>query len=249
MRLHLGGAASDPESLGLSDLCSVLESLSKILHHHGDVESPKGSEPVVSLRTIERTESTDIELSLSEPGIEVFSDLTAKLTDLDGPKDRFSRDVLNELRDLDKKLASRGLEAHVRENNDLKIHGASLALPFELKTIRGTTTLYGLCVRAGGERKKSAQLRLLGEASLRTVQLASTDLATRLGKRLYDKVGLSGDAEWNAYSWELESFKATKLLPFRDVGVAAAVESVKDVAAGTLDELDALDYVRSLRGT
>jgi hypothetical protein len=82
-------------------------------------------------------------------------------------------------------------------------------------THQGITTLYGECIRTGGTSKRSATLRLLN-GKVKNVRLATKSLAQELGHRLYQVVGLEGEATWNSETNDLMDFRARNINSFSD---------------------------------
>lgn len=118
---------------------------------------------------------------------------------------------------------------------------------------RGYTTLYGRCYRSGGEKYKTAQLRLLDGSSI-TIQLKTQDLAEAIGKRHFQTVGLSGEAEWSVDGNKLVSFRAECLTEYSDresdgkeSTVIQSLEALAQAAGNRWDNVDPEEFVREQR--
>jgi hypothetical protein len=110
--------------------------------------------------------------------------------------------------------------------------------------VRGTTTLYGRCIRVGGVRPKA-------EISLRqggTLFIDVTEqIAKDLGRRLYDEVCILGEASWETATWTIQGFRATAISPYSPTDLAAAFEQLAAAAGTHWDGVDAIEYVQHCR--
>ena len=110
--------------------------------------------------------------------------------------------------------------------------------------VRGTTTLYGRCIRVGGVRPKA-------EISLHqggTLFIDVTEhIAKDLGRRLYDEVCIIGEATWETETWTIQGFMATTVSPYCPTGVADAFEQLAAAAGAHWDGVDAIEYVERCR--
>lgn len=111
--------------------------------------------------------------------------------------------------------------------------------------LTGTTTLYGRVTRVGGDEPK-ARIEL---SSGEKVSCAVTvDMAKELGRRLYDRVGLTGTAVWNAETWGIDGFTVTQIEGYIDRSPATVVKELRDRFGHYFDEIEDADtFVRSLR--
>jgi hypothetical protein len=71
--------------------------------------------------------------------------------------------------------------------------------------------------------------------------------ARELGWRLYEEIGLQGDAEWRSDTRELQAFVVARIIPFRRGGVLEAFEEVAAAAGDRWKGVDAAKFVDSLR--
>lgn len=115
----------------------------------------------------------------------------------------------------------------------------------QLPHICGETTIYGSVKRIGGERPGARVEILSGE----TITCIMTEkIARRLAHKLYDFVGLSGTAYWNATTLALERFEVDSITEYEDTPIDEAVQSLADVAAPYFTDIDDVDrYVAALR--
>lgn len=104
--------------------------------------------------------------------------------------------------------------------------------------MRGTTSLYGMVIRVGGEEPPRARLRLLNGRTI-TCELAhrkSWALAQILGARLYQVVGVRGEAVTSVADRSLISFRIDRLLPYGMVGIERALNGIAEFGLGHVFE-------------
>lgn len=154
-------------------------------------------------------------------------------------------------------IFSNGWDACEFEGNGSHIGHAVIRSERELfpapLTLRGGTVLYGSCIRAGGESRRTAQLRLL-DGSLITIRLKTQDLAKRLGERLYQTVGLRGEAIWSGPNRELAKFRADELTPYTDRdtpehkrSIVESFEALAKAAGNRWDNVDPDEFIAEQR--
>lgn len=121
------------------------------------------------------------------------------------------------------------------------------------KLFRGRTTVFGECVRVGGDGRKSATLKLLN-GEKKTIRLKSKELAIELGHRLFQTVGLNGEAFWSIDGHQLEDFRADELTPFQDRDadvkertIRQSIEALANAAGNRWDNVDPDEFVAALR--
>lgn len=118
---------------------------------------------------------------------------------------------------------------------------------------RGSTIVYGDCVRVGGEGRKTAQLKLLDGTTL-YIKLKTKQLAQEIGKRLYQTVGLSGEAFWAVETNALLEFRADFLTEYSDRNVdgtqrsiVQSLESLAKAAGNRWTDIDPDEFIEEQR--
>ena len=114
-----------------------------------------------------------------------------------------------------------------------------------LKTLTGRTTLYGKLQRVGGVRPR-AWLRLLNGGSL-SVDMTE-GLAKQMSGRLYEVIGLNGEAEWHSDTLTVLSMRADGLAPFEDATLTSAIDELEAALGDGWIGGDVDAAVRDLRG-
>lgn len=117
----------------------------------------------------------------------------------------------------------------------------------ERRTIKSVTTIYGDCVRVGGETPK-AGIWLVTTKRILNIDV-DPDLARVLGNHLYDCVGITGTATLDAATLDMLAFRGEALLPYRGKAAdpLAAVLRIAEGSVGVWEGIDPLEYVRQLR--
>jgi hypothetical protein len=164
----------------------------------------------------------------------------------------------NNLREIWKTVFRNGWDACEFSGNGSNIGSASIARDKELfpevGTFRGDTVLYGECVRAGGEGRRTATLKLLNGERL-TVRLRTKELAKELGHRLYQTVGLQGEAIWQTANNQIVEFRADALTEYtdRDEGATTprtttqAFRDLSEAAGNRWENVDPEEFVKEQR--
>jgi len=129
------------------------------------------------------------------------------------------------------------LLAEIRSDVDLN-------LPL-INVVRGNTVVYGRLTRIGGNPPKARITQLNGEAISCFV---SEQLAKRIGNRLYEVIGLAGDAKWDADDYSLLNFKASEITPYEETPVKQAVKELRESAGlAWQDVKDVNGFIDELR--
>jgi hypothetical protein len=115
----------------------------------------------------------------------------------------------------------------------------------ERPKIQGETVIYGKVERVGGVEPKVV-LRLSSRESI-SCHLSEV-LARQVGGRLYEEVGLKGDATWDAGDYSLLYFHAKEVTPYQSAGLARAFSELAGVAASHFSDVkDVEAFVREAR--
>lgn len=112
--------------------------------------------------------------------------------------------------------------------------------------VTGITTLYGDILRVGGSEPK-VQFRSISDQEL-IYCIATREMTRQAAVRLYERVGLRGEAVWDAETWELVSFKIEEILDYEDVGLVQAFAELREIVGAYFDQIDDVDaFVEQLR--
>jgi hypothetical protein len=123
------------------------------------------------------------------------------------------------------------------------VPAAEIRLP---PRIAGPTTIYGEVIRVGGQRPR-IRMRLLDDTEISCT--APKSLVQRLGARLYQVVGLEGQAQWETDRYTLVSFQADAIVDYDDTAdVGTTLDELSRRFGKYFNDIRDVDaYVRSLR--
>lgn len=241
-----------PEEVSVGYLSELLDRLEKFLSAYAKAKDLEisVSGPVLSLVDV-KSGSEGLVLSVPAPAVQAIA--AASIAVLHGDYGTLPRSAHQELFGLSEQLRSRGWSASFEENLAAGIAPAKISPergvlpPPEPTRIKGTTTLLAKCMRVGGATVPRAEIRLSQTGELLYVDV-SEEIARTLGRMLYEDVVLEGTATWNAETWKIMDFKITGITDFTRVEPHKAIEELARAARGQWDGVDALEYVRRLRG-
>lgn len=113
------------------------------------------------------------------------------------------------------------------------------------KWLSGETTIFGTCFEAGGD-PAFVKVELDDGQKLRVP--APKAVAQSAAKRLYQPIGLTGQATWDSITYEMLTFNATALSPFKGGDPVASFRKLAELSAGRLDNVTAAQFVAEVRG-
>ncbi len=111
--------------------------------------------------------------------------------------------------------------------------------------IRGTTTIFGECVRVGGKTPKVA-LALPNRSRLIRCE-TTREIAISLSRSLYKNVALHGQALWDSRTLELVEFKATQIANQTYYSPVKALEEISELVGDLWKDTDVIDFVNEIR--
>jgi hypothetical protein len=248
VQVAITGAQVSPEDVSLRELVAVLGRLDAAIQAFAaeKLEVPEGVS--VSLVDI-RPGSESLVFSVPDPLLPAVAVISSSFRDRDFSQ--LPKAAYKELYELSETVTRRGWGLEIREQPEAGIPYASLTPdaplvpPMGPVYLKGTSTVHGRCLRVGGSTKPRAEIRL-SNGELLNVDLSEA-LAKELAPQLYEEVALEGTATWNPDTWEIESFRVTEVLPYRKTDPALAFRELAEAAGGRWDEVDPVEYVRSLR--
>lgn len=250
VKVAITGAEVSPERVSVRELVEILSRIERAVLSYAQVHV--GQLP----------EEADLSLVDIEPGSEclVFSvpdplvNAVAVISQaIDAQQyDELPEPTYAELYALSESVTGRGWGLEIREHLEQGIRYARidaekpLAPPPQPALVQGTTTIHGRCLRVGGATQPRAEIRLSSTEQILNVTL-SEELAKELGKRLYDEVVLEGSVTWDTQTWEIESFRVSRITDYRKTDPDLAFKELAEAAEGKWEEVDAAEYVRGLR--
>jgi len=247
-RLDLLGEGVLPETTRASDLADLVAHFEKAILETAAAQGVElTDESFVSLVGIEPGSNrlTWAVATMVLPAVTAVSGATAS-----GNFDQLPRAAHQALHDISNRAADRHWLVKFVSDDPTAVPAAEISEdhpippPPPVPEVRGTTTLFGRCIRVGGVRPR-AEISLERGGTLFID--VSESLARKLAQRLYDQVCLDGEASWDAETWSIQSFKATAMA---DYAPGSLVNAFRDLAAdadGAFDGLDAQEYVQQCR--
>ena len=253
-QLKIEGPDVTPESVDIVDLVKVLTALRSAVELIAKSDQGRGGDVALSLTGI--GEGSDL-LTLSGSPIALRSTSRLTVAIANNRFDSLPPAVHQHLRTIWKTTFDNGWTRCQFLANGSQITSTEISEDRELfpdkALFRGRTTVYGECVRVGGDVRKSATLKLLSGGT-KTIRLKSKELAKELGSRLYQTVGLNGEAFWSVENRQLEDFRADELTPFRDRDddakertIRQSFEALAAAAGNRWDNVDPDKFVAALR--
>ena len=107
----------------------------------------------------------------------------------------------------------------------------------------GETVIYGEVISVGGATEPRVRLRLpSGNLQVLTID---KHLARLLGQHLYNSVGLSGEATWDAETLEIHDFRVKDVIDYTEGLVSKAVAGLAEIAAPYYKDIE--DPVKHFR--
>ncbi|MDE0610587.1 MAG: hypothetical protein OXH77_11855 [Anaerolineaceae bacterium] len=166
-----------------------------------------------------------------------YTDLPAKATDKLGSIEKFNR--------------KHNTDTEFWLDNGSRKHLATVTTDAGLPQshfIFGTTTFYGRLLRIGGKKRPTAYIELAEDETLKCY-VKTTDLASKMAKRLYDVIGVRGTAKWNIADNVPEHFTVEQLMEYRQTSLLKAMQSLREVAGEHYKEIEDVNaFVAELRG-
>lgn len=243
--LKIEGTDVFPDTVDIGELADVLSYFRSAVVAIADGTSNASGDVALSLVKIDEG-SDKLTLCASPRSLRAVSVLTHALAT--NSVSELPKSSHKPIRELWKAIRSNGWDRCVFIGNGSQIGSGEISSDVELfpdtSTYRGITTIYGECIRAGGTQRKSAQIKLLDGRTM-SIRVKSKDLAIELGHRLYQIVGLSGEATWSSVNSEMEEFRADELTPYNDRNMDGTkrtfIQSLESLASSAGNRWDGVD--------
>ena len=249
LQIRMTGEGIDPETVKASDLAEFITETEKAIEKtaaaHG-IALP--DEALVSLVKIERG-SNLMTLAIDDLVRSGASGVTHAISEQKYYK--LPEPTWEALAEISRLASRRGIAYQFLPNPELDAVPATISArepvpePPESPAASGTTTIYGKCLRVGGVEPK-AEIELSGELTKLFINISKDD-AKRLAHRLYEEVGIEGEATWDVRTWVIKSFRATRLLDYQPAPLPDAFREVAEASRGRWSGVNADEHVRALR--
>ena len=246
-----------PETTPLGELAKLIEKLDVAIIETArdrNIELPE-DEAVVSLVNIEEG-SNRLIFTLAPFMCPVLAKLTNSIEE--GDFVALPAKAHKALYDISRQAKKQQWDVLFPENQDHEnqdqmyhIHKTEISTqrpitPPKPQFIKGTTTIFGMCMGVGGKTPK-VDLSLSNRGRLLRCE-TTREIAVRLSRSLYKNVALYGQALWNPDTWELVKFKATEIAnQVHDGSPEKALEEVSKVVGDQWKDVDVVEFVNHVR--
>lgn len=111
--------------------------------------------------------------------------------------------------------------------------------------IKGTSTIFGRCIRVGGSEPK-VDVRLPNRSRLLHVEVTE-EMARRLARNLYDNVAMTGEATWERDTWFIVNFRATSVVNIQSGTPLQAFKELGEMVGEKWKGIDVERFVEEMR--
>lgn len=243
-RLDLLGEGVLPETTRASDLAELMAHFEKAILETAAAQGVELSDdPFVSLVSIEPG-SNRLKWVVASTVLQAVTAVSGAVAS--DNFDQLPRTAHQALHDISKQATARHWSVKFVSDDPTVVPAAEISVddpvppPPPVPEVRGTTTLFGRCIRVGGVRPR-AEISLEHGGTLFID--VSESLARKLAQRLYDQVCLDGEASWDAETWSIQSFKATAMADYAPGSLVGAFRDLAANAGGAFDGLDVEAFV------
>lgn len=160
----------------------------------------------------------------------------------DGPTRSWTRPQLNKAGRVYDFLNERGLELRCGTRSLKPVTVPRSDSPWR---IRELTTLIGYVRRAGG---KQGRVEIVFDEAGHTVCDAGRPLAKQLGNHLYERVAVTGAAEWNAATSTLASFTIESFSLVEPTDFQAGLKELRAILGADMADFDPEAFLQEIRG-
>ena len=108
---------------------------------------------------------------------------------------------------------------------------------------KGTSTIFGRCIRVGGAEPK-VDVRLPNRSRLLHVEVTE-EMARRLAKNLYDNIAMTGEATWERDTWFIVNFRATSVV---NIQSGTPLQAFKELGEMVGEKWKGIDVERFMEG-
>lgn len=119
----------------------------------------------------------------------------------------------------------------------------------QMSIIEDDASVYGELKRVGGASGKRCTLKIPGRKKLLYCSIANENAAKRLGKHLYEEVGLHGRGRFFVKDWSIVSFVAQSVTIQKRMSFEKMREEIREAGGNGWDDIENPDeFLREIRG-
>ena len=246
--IEMKGAGVCPQTTPLKALISFLTNLEATILEMAKVQNIEKNEEVpLSLVEI-ATGSNRLGLAVSPLFVPVIAQITHAIT-----RQNFSTipaKAHRSLYEIYEQAKSESWEVHFVENKSRAIEMATISderpIPNPASPhVKGTSTIFGKCIRVGGAEPK-VDIRLPNRSRLLHVEVTE-EMARRLARNLYGTIAMTGEATWEKETWFIVNFKATSVVNIQSGSLLQAFEQLSEVVGEKWSGIDVERFVEEMR--
>jgi hypothetical protein len=245
-RVELSGNGLTPESVDVRVLCGILMKLeSAVRSAAGQSREVAESERLLSLTGVDAG-SEKLSFTASAKAAQGLKKIGRAVKR--GDFSKLPPDCHSDLHHVSKELAQRSWT--------FKLKGTSLpeAVISEANPIpepeapprrSGPRTLYGRLTRVGGDGHLRGILQLDNGENVSIAM--SEDEARKLAPRIYEEIGIEGEADWDVDTRKVHRITLTRVLAYEKTDILTAFRELKEAAEGRWDGVNAKEFVKAQR--
>lgn len=242
---------AEPKTTPLGELAKLIDNLNTIIvetAHTSNIELPE-DQAIISLVDIEKG-SNRLVFSLLPFMWQVLAKVTASVEE--GDFAALPIKAHNALHDISHQAEKQKWDVLFSEEKNQLYHIRKTEIsarrpiaPPRPQFIKGTTTIFGRCVRVGGKTPKE-DLALPNRSRLIHCE-TTIEIAISLSRSLYKNVALYGRALWDSHTLELVEFKATQLANQTHHSPVKALEEISELVGDQWKDTDVIDFINKIR--
>lgn len=154
----------------------------------------------------------------------------------------------NDIKNLARNLKQTGARLEIKDKYGHANEIDTDRLSFELQTIIEFMTVYGKLIQVGGKKDMNIHIESLFTGKKIICDIETIAQARELGSRIYEIVGLRGIATVSIANNDIEGFKVTEILPYRESEVEKNLAELRVVYSESVKDIDNLDeFYKKLR--
>ena len=240
---------AEPETTPLGEFAKLIDNLNTIVVETAyacNIELPE-DQAVISLVDIEKG-SNRLVFSFLPFMWQVLAKITASVEE--GDLAALPIKAHNALHDISNQAKRQEWDVLFSENQSYHIREIEISerrpiSPPRPQFIKGTTTIFGMCVRVGGKTPK-VDLALPNRSRLIHCE-TTREIAISLSRSLYKNVALYGQALWDSHTLELVEFKATEIANQTHYSPVKALEEISELVGDQWKDTDVIDFINKIR--
>ena len=242
---------AEPETTPLGEFAKLIDNLNTIIvetAHACNIELPE-DQAVISLVDVEKG-SNRLVFSFLPFMWQVLAKITASVEE--GDFVALPIKAHNALHDISNQAKRQEWDVLFSEKQNQSYHIREVEIsarrpisPPRPQFIKGTTTIFGRCVRVGGKTPK-VDLELPNRSRLIHCE-TTKEIAINLSQSLYKNVALYGKALWDSHTLELVEFKATEIANQKHHSPVKALEEISELAGDQWKDTDVIDFINKIR--